>query len=122
MYWHVADNLRVVVLISLDTAIDMQLHRSGHAVGALFENDLHLVGTMIVIEQFDLMTDQSDRCFEQLTVEGKRTVFGDLSANPLSEVTGKVVRSRSQALHVVGKPGKWRLAGGAVFTLVVDTV
>ena len=100
----------------------MQLDRSGHAIGSLFKNDLHLVGTMSVKKQFDLPTDQGHRCLEQLAVEGDRAVFGDFSPDPLPEVIGQVVGGWSQTLQVVGKSGQRCLASTTVFTLVIDLV
>jgi len=117
-----ADELGVVVLIAFDPAIDMQLDWPDHAVGALFKDDLHLVGTMRVIKQFDLLADQGHRNLEQLAVDRDRAVFGDFSPDPLSKVIGQVVRRRPQAFQVVGKPGKWCLAGTPMLALVVDSV
>jgi hypothetical protein len=112
LYRIVADDLRVVVLIAFDAAIDMQLNRSGHAVGSLFKDDLHLVGAMIVIEQFDLLADQGHRCFEQLAVKRDRAVFGDFSPDPLSEVVGQVVGAGRKhfMLSVNRANGVWPVA------------
>jgi len=116
------DDLRLAVLVTFDAAVDMQLNRSCHAIGALFKNDLHLLGTMHMIKQFDLLTNQSHRCFEQLPVQGDRAVFGDPSPDPLPEVIGQVIGGGAQALQVVGESGQRRLAGGAVLALMVDLV
>ena len=111
-----------MVLIAFNAAIDVQLDRSDYTVGSLFKDDLHLVGAMRVITQFDLSADQSHRCLEQLAVDRDRAIFSDFSPDPLSEVIGQVVRRGSQAFQVVGKPGKWCLAGTPMLALVVDTV
>ena len=116
------DKLGAMVLIAFNAAIDVQLDRSDHAVGSLFKDDLHLVRAMRVIKQFDLSADQGHRCLEQLPVNRDRAVFGDFSPDPLSEVIGQVVRRRSQAFQVVGKPGKWCLTGTPMLALVIDTV
>jgi hypothetical protein len=117
-----ADELCAMVLIAFNAAIDVQLDQPGHTVGSLFKEDLHLVGAMRVIKQLDLSADQGHRCLEQLSVQRYRAVFGDFTPDPLSEVIGQVFGRRSQTFQVVGKPGKWCLAGTPVVALVVDTV
>ena len=112
--------MRVVVFISFDPAIDIEVDRHEHAERLILIFDFNLFGLTLMVEQFHAFSDQSHRGFVQPSVEGDAAVLVNLSAGHLAKVVMQVIRSRSETLQVGRKAFYGRLLGTAVFSLMVN--
>ena len=106
--------MEVIVFISFDTAIDIEVDRHQHAERLILKFDFNLLGLCVMVEQLHPFSDQSHRALKQPTVEGDTAVFVDLSASHFAKVVVQVIRSGSQTLQVGRKAFKGALLG-AVF-------
>jgi len=109
--------LRVVVFISFDPAIDIEVDRHQHAERLILIFDFNLLGVTVMVEQFHAFSDQSYRALKQPSVEGDCAVFVDLSASHFAKVVVQVIRSPPQTLQVGRKAFNGALLGGRVFSL-----
>ena len=114
--------MRVVVFISFDPAIDIEVDRHQHAERLILIFDFNLFGLTVMVEQFDAFSDQSHRAFIQPSVEGDAAVFVDLSSGHFAKVVVQVIRSGSQTLQVGRKAFKGALLGAGVFSLMVNVI
>ena len=110
----------VVVFISFDTAIDIEVDRHQHAERLILIFDFNLLGLTVMVEQFYSFSDQGDWALKQPSVEGNCAVFVDLSASHFAKVVVEVIWSGSQTLQVGRKAFKGALLGAAVFSLNGD--
>ena len=72
-----------------------------------------------MIPKLHLFADKPHRRFKEPPVNGHRPVFAHPAADGLAKMLMKIARRTSQTLAVRGKPGKRRLARGAVDPLVI---
>ena len=110
----------VVVFISFDAAIDIEVDRGQHAKRLVLIFDLHLIGLAWMVEQFHPFSDQSHRALIQVPVEGDGAVFVDLSSGHFTKVVVQIIGSGSEAVQLGREALKGALFGGTVFSLMVD--
>jgi hypothetical protein len=113
-------DLGIIVFISFDPAIDIEVDRYQHAEGLILIFDFNLLVLTVMVEQFHPFCDQSHRGFIQPSVESDAAVFVNLSAGHYAKVVMQVIRSRSEALQVGRKAFNGGLLGAAVFSLMVN--
>ena len=113
-------DLRVIVFIAFDTAINIKVDRHQHAEGLILIFDFNLLGLTLMVKQFHAFSDQSYRALKQPSVEGDTAVFVDLSAGHFAKIVIQVTRSGSEALQIGRKTFNGSLPGAAVFSLMVD--
>lgn len=80
----------IIVFISFDAAIDMQVDRNQHTERLILIFDFNLLGLTLVVEQLDTFSNQRHRGFIKPSVEGDAAVFIDLSAGYLAKVVMQV--------------------------------
>jgi len=113
-------DLGIVVFVSFDAAIDIEVDGGKHAKRLVLIFDLHLIGLAWMIEQFHPFSDQRHRTLIQVSVEGDGAVFVDLSQGQLTKVVVQVIWSLSQTVQVGREALKGVLFGGRVFSLMVN--
>jgi hypothetical protein len=113
-------DLRVIVFISFDPAINIKVDRHQHAERLILIFDFNLFGLTQMVKQFHPFSDQSYRALKQPSVEGDTAVFVDLSAGHFAKVVMQVIGSGSQTLQVGRKALNGSLLCAAVFSLMVD--
>jgi hypothetical protein len=113
-------DLGVVVFISFDTAIDIEVDGYQHAERLILIFDFNLFGLTVMVEQFYSFSDQGDWSLKQPSVEGDCAVFVDLSASHFAKVVVEVIWSGPQTVQVGRKALKGALPGAAVLSLIVN--
>ena len=79
----------------------------------------HVVG---MIKQFNLVTDEIDRCLKQMPHQSHRTIPSHPAADSLAKVVFQIFRGDSQTLHVGREAFKGFLACSTMLSLVIDIV
>ncbi len=102
--------MRVVVFISFDPAIDIEVDGHQHAERLILIFDFNLFGLTVMVEQFHAFSDQSHRAFIQPSVEGDAAVFVDLSMpirllhnSPLASEVRDCVVARAFVQSLIGR-------------------
>ena len=68
-------DLRLVILVSLDPAVDVQIHHCKIPVAFLLPVYFHLLRTVLMVEQIHALADEFDRRFEQVSIQGDGSVL-----------------------------------------------
>ena len=73
-------DLRLIVFVSFDLAIDLKIDRCKISVAFLLKAYLNALRAVLVVKQIHPFSDELDRCFEQISIQGEGPVFGHPSA------------------------------------------
>src|SRR3972149_6474292 len=115
-------HIRAVIAVSLHPAVDVKIEGGQKAIGFSLMKDLYPLELVLMVEEKDMSSDQGDRSFVELAVQGDGAVFGNPSSYMFAEITLKVGRRGPEALHLSGETPKGALVGGAVLSLMVNVV
>lgn len=79
-------DLRLIVFVSPNPAVDVEIHRCKVSVAFLPPADLNVLRAVPMVKQIHPVSDELNRRLEKISIQGEGPVFGHRSAGNHAEM------------------------------------